>query len=272
MHYGWPDGLDIWSPAFVSRFVAFARSVALYHRDRSDTVPFWCPVNEISFFAWTGDDARYLNPFASGRGFELKVQLARAAIGAMQALRDVDPRARFVHAEPLIAIHHDPRSGRPLWEAQGWHDAQFQAFDLIAGRLWPQVGVQEDFLDIVGVNYYFNNQWVYGNPPIDLDSPLYAPLSDLLFQVAARYGRPLLIAETGIEGDRRASWLAYVASEAARASGRGVQVEGICLCPVANHRGWDDGRLLEDGLLGDVFHDGMRRVHVPLGEQIRPKR
>ncbi|WP_283180005.1 hypothetical protein [Gemmobacter sp. 24YEA27] len=150
MHYGWPDGLDIWSPAFVDCFAAFARAAALHLRDRSDAVPFWCPINEISFFSWAGGDARYLNPFASGRGFELKVQLARAAIAAMRALRDVDPRARFVHAEPLIAIHHDPQSGRPLWEAQGWHDAQFQAFDLIAGRIWPQIDGAPEFLDIVG--------------------------------------------------------------------------------------------------------------------------
>lgn len=268
MHYGWPDGLDIWSPAFVDRFAAFARAAALQLRDRSDAVPFWCPINEISFFSWAGGDARYLNPFAAGRGFELKVQLARAAIAAMRALRDVDPRARFVHAEPLIAIHHDRHNGRPLWEAQGWHDAQFQAFDLIAGRIWPQIGGAAEFLDIVGVNYYFNNQWLHGGLPVDVDSPHYAPLSDLLYQVGARYNRPLLIAETGIEGDRRAAWLDYVVAETARASRRGVRVEGICLYPIANHPGWDDGRLCQNGLLGHAVVQGTRSVHAPLARAI----
>ena len=103
-------------------------------------MPFWCPVNEISFLAWAGGDAAYLNPFARGRGFELKVQLARAAIAAMHELRAADPRARFVHCEPLIAIHHDPATGRPRREAEGWHDAQYQAFELLSGRLWPQIG------------------------------------------------------------------------------------------------------------------------------------
>jgi hypothetical protein len=269
LHYGWPDGLDIWSPAFVDRFAAFARTAARVHRDATDAVPFWCPVNEISFFAWAGGDAAYLNPFAHGRGFELKVQLARAAIAAMHALRDVDPRARFVHCEPLIAIHHDPATGRPRWEAEGWHDAQFQAADLIAGCLWPQIGGMPDLLDIVGANYYPANQWIHGGRPIGPDSPLHRPLSDLLFALHARTGRPILISETGTEGDARDPWLRQVATEVRRARVRGVPVEGICLYPIANHLGWDDDRLCENGLLGHRPLGGTRTVDPGLLTAIR---
>ena len=268
LHYGWPDGLDIWSPAFVTRFAAFARATAAHVRGLTDAVPFWCPINEISFHSWAGGDARYLNPFATGRGFELKVQLARAAIAAMRVLREVDPRARFLHAEPLIAVHHAARSGRPLHEAQGWHDAQFQAFDLIAGRIWPQIGGEAGFLDIVGANYYFNNQWIHGGPPIDVDDPAHSPLSDLLFALAARYDRPILIAETGTEGPRRASWFRHVAAETARARARGVRVEGICLYPVSCHPGWDDGRACENGLLGPIPGPAGRGVHAPLADAV----
>ncbi|MDB6452904.1 glycosyltransferase family 4 protein [Falsirhodobacter sp. 20TX0035] len=269
MHYGWPDDLDIWSAAFVDRFAALARAVGRHHREVTDAVPFWCPVNEISFFSWAGGDAQYLNPFATGRGFELKVQMARASIVAMQELRAIDPRARFVHAEPLIGIHHADHTGRPRWEAQGWHDAQFQAMDLLSGRIWPQIGGDPSFLDIVGVNYYFNNQWIHGGPPIDMDHPLYAPLSDLLFEVAARYDRPVMIAETGTEGERRASWLRYVSDEVQRARARGVRVEGICLYPVANHLGWDDNRLCPNGLVGHEPAPRGRAVHDPLAAEVR---
>lgn len=268
LHYGWPDDLDIWTPAFVDRFAAFARAVAIHHRDITDAVPFWCPINEISFLAWAGGDARYLNPFAAHRGFELKCQLARASIAAMHELRAVDPRARFVQAEPLLAIHHDPRNGKPLWEAQGHHDAQFQALELLSGRMWPQLGGDPSFLDIVGVNYYWNNQWIHGGPPIDMDHPWYRPLSDLLVEVAARYDRPLMIAETGTEGARRPFWFAYVRSEVARARRRGVRVEGICLYPVADHPGWDDDRLCPNGLLGHDPSGGLRSVEWPLAREI----
>ena len=106
----------------------------------ADEIPFWCPINEIEFLAWTDGDVGSLNHFATVRGHELKVQLARSSISALHALRKVDPRARFVRREPLIAIHHEAARGHPLWEAEDWHQAQFQAFEMIMGRMWPQTG------------------------------------------------------------------------------------------------------------------------------------
>lgn len=268
MHYGWPDDLDIWRPEFVNRFASYARAVGKHIRSLTDEVPFWCPVNEISFMSWGGGDAAYLNPFAKGRGYELKCQLTRAAIAAITELRSVDPRARFVHSEPLLGIHHAQWTGRPLWEAHGYHDAQFQALELLGGWMWPQIGGASENVDIVGVNYYWNNQWVNGSEPIDMDDPLYAPLSDLLVEIAARYGRPIMIAETGTEGPRRTAWFDYVTAEVARAHKRGAQIEGICLYPIANHYGWDDDRLCPNGLLGHEPWPCGRAVHEPLGNMV----
>ena len=104
-HYGWPDDIDIWSPAFVDRFAAFGRALAQVVRAETDTVPFYVPVNEISFWSWAGGDVAYMNPLATDRGRELKAVLARAAIAAIEAIREVEPRARFVHTEPAITIH-----------------------------------------------------------------------------------------------------------------------------------------------------------------------
>lgn len=270
MHYGWPDDIDIWSPAFVDRFAAFARATAKTWREVTDEVPFWCPINEISFLSWGGGDVGYLNPFARGRGFELKVQLARAGIAAMHALREVDPRARFVHCEPLISIHHSEASGRPRSEAEGFHQAQFQAFDMLSGRIWPQIGGEPSLLDIIGLNYYPRNQWVHLVGTIDVDHPAYRPLSDLLFESYARYHRPLFVAETGVEDLRRAPWLRYVTNEVMRARQRGVPVEGLCLYPVLNHPGWDDDRDCHNGLLTQQFDGPSRGVDAALlGEVTR---
>jgi hypothetical protein len=268
MHYGWPDDLDIWSAAFVDRLAALARTMALAWRDMTDEVPFWCPVNEISFFSWAGGDVAYMRPFAEGRGFELKVQLARAAIAAGQAVRDVDPRARLVYCEPLIAVHHDPATGHNEADARGYHNAQYQALDLISGRLWPQIGGEPGLLDIVGANYYHNNQWIHGGGKIDRDHPAYRPLADLLTELHLRYERPVFLAETGIEGDARAPWLRYVANEVARARRRGVPVEGICLYPVMNHPGWDDDRPCPNGLLTQEFRGGQRGVEPALAAEV----
>lgn len=268
MHYGWPDDLDIWSPSFVSRFAAFAREAARIVRSESDAIPFYCPINEISFHAWAGGDAGFFNPCARGRGFELKVQLARAAIAAMQGVLDVDPRARFVHCEPLIDIVADPGRPHDRLHADGARLAQFQTFDMISGRLWPQIGGEARLLDIVGVNYYDNNQWIHGGPPLPPGHELRKPLRSLLQEAHSRYGRPMLIAETGIEGERRAAWFDAVSKEASAARSAGIPVEGICLYPVINHVGWEDERECASGLLERELVDGWRPVHRPLAEAI----
>ena len=53
-HYGWPDDIDIWSPAFVDRFARFASAAATLIRDENDGGALYCPVNEMAFWAWAG--------------------------------------------------------------------------------------------------------------------------------------------------------------------------------------------------------------------------
>jgi hypothetical protein len=107
-HYGWPDGLNIWGAAFIERFARFARATAEVMLAETGGPIYVTPVNEISFVAWGGGDAGFLNPFAKKRGPELKAQLVRASIAAIEAVREVDPHARICHAEPIIHIAVDP--------------------------------------------------------------------------------------------------------------------------------------------------------------------
>lgn len=268
MHYGWPNGLDIWSPAFVDRFAAYAAAAARIVKSTSDGVPFYCPINEMSFHAWGGGDGNYLNPFARHRGFELKVQLARASIAAMRAILAIEPRARFVHCEPLISIVADPLRPNDRLDAEGARLAQFQACDMISGRMWPQIGGSPELLDIVGVNYYCDNQWVHGGAPMAPDHPLHKPFRILLAETYARYGRPILVAETGTEGEGRAVWFENIAFDVMAARTAGIPVEGICLYPIIDHVGWDDDRDCPSGLLENRFRGGARPVHQPLADAI----
>ncbi len=268
LHYGWPDDLDIWGATFPQRFARFAAAAARLVRDETDAVPFYAPVNEVSFFAWGGGDAAYLNPFARGRGHELKVQLARSAIMAMDAIWAVEPRARFVHADPVINVLAHPDRLHERHHAEGHRQAQFQGWDMIGGLAWPQLGGSPKHLDIVGVNYYHNNQWVHGSGPIDEAHPVYKPFRSLLAETYARYGRPLFVAETGIEFDRRATWFAGIGAEVAAARSAGVPVEGICLYPIVNHPGWDDDRHCLNGLLDFPRGPDGRAIHDPLAVEI----
>jgi beta-glucosidase/6-phospho-beta-glucosidase/beta-galactosidase len=268
-HWGWPDDLEIWSPAFVDRFAAFAHAVAQVVRNETDQVPFYVPVNEISFWAWAGGDLALINPLAIGRGNELKVILARATIAGIEAVRGVDPLARIAYAEP--AIHVIPRSAERQ-DVQGAHLytlAQFEALDLISGRSRPELGGRGDYIDLVGVNYYLHNQWVDGDLPVGVDHPQYRPFRKLIADVYHRYKRPVFVAETGIEGDLRVPWLRMMSYEAAQARHAGVPVAGLCLYPITDYPGWDDDRHCPTGLLGYVGADGRRPVDQGLAQELR---
>ena len=90
--------------------------------------------------------------------------------------------------------------------------------------------------------------------------------------VYARYGRPLFIAETGIEEAPRPAWLAYMAHEARAAIRRGVECFGLCLYPIVNHPGWDDDRHCRNGLWDYADDLGDRPLYVPLAEELARQR
>ncbi|WP_349570839.1 beta-glucosidase [Azotobacter salinestris] len=266
-HYGWPDDLDIWRPAFVERFARFAAALARLLRDEGIAEPFYSPVNEISYWAWAGGDQALFNPLARGRGQELKHQLVRANIAAIEAIRTVEPRARFVQIDPVIQVL--PSRPADTQAAEAHREAQYEAWDLLTGRAWPGLGGRPEYLDIVGVNYYSDNQWFHGGATIPLGDPAYRPLQGILAEVYQRYRRPVLIAETGAEGEARAPWLRYVAEQAFAAMQRGVPIEGICLYPIQDYPGWFDERHCSTGLIGVPDSQGRRILHSPLQTELR---
>lgn len=271
-HYGWPDDIDIWQPAFVDRFARFAGALARVVRDETDEVPVYTPVNEISFWAWAAGETAYFFPKARGRGSELKTILVRASIAAIEAIRDVEPRARIVHAEPAINLAPKSDSWADRKAARDYTLAQFEALDMLSGRCRPELGGRPEHVDIIGVNYYLHNQWLDGDLPIAIDHPHHRPFHQLLADVHARYRRPLFIAETGIEGDMRPVWLRVIGHEVALAQSLGVPVAGLCLYPILDYPGWDDGRSCPTGLFGALRPDGTRPLHEPLATEIALQR
>lgn len=265
-HYGWPDDIDIWSTEFVDRFARFATALAQLIYDETDSPPWYCPVNEISFWAWAGGDMALFNPCTTRRGMELKCQLVRAAIAATDAVQGVDPRTRIVHIDPVI--HVLPKAPRYRNEARHAHNAQFEAWDMICGAALPELGGDPKYLDVIGVNYYSDNQWFLRGRTVGRDSPEYRPFRALLADVYARYQRPLFVAETGAEDEHRAPWLRYIGDEVYAAREAGIPVGGICLYPITDYPGWTDQRHCRSGLLGLADAQGRRTVHQDLADEL----
>src|SRR5688572_11977554 len=172
-HYGWPGDIDIFKPEFVRRFARMSKAFAQWLSNETDELAVLTPINEISFFAWAGGESAYMNPYCKGRSFELKVQLARAAIEAMEAVWSVIPDARFTIIDPIVHVIPHPNRPEDNGAAATHRAAQFQGWDLLSGRLWPQIGGDEKYLDVVGINYYPDNQWIKGFGLITRDHPLY---------------------------------------------------------------------------------------------------
>ena len=265
-HYGWPDFYDIFSPSFPGRFAEFARAAAKVVRSHSDDVPIYSPVNEISFFAWAA--ARTLMyPHAEGYDWEIKRQLIRCVASSVQAIRSVDPRARFIYPEPIIHVVPEPgRLDTEEW-ARRYEESQFEAWDMVAGRLCPELGGKPEYLDIIGCNFYATNEWqtdgtrlTWNQEPPD---PRWRPLNQMLQNVWDRYRLPIFIAETSNVGSLRPEWIATIGSEVEIAIKSGVPISGICLYPVIDRYDWADPQHWHNSGLWDYerYGDGeLRRV------------
>ena len=272
-HYGWPDWLDIFSPQFITAFERLARNFAKLLKNEGEDVPFICPINEISFFAWGGGDSAWLNPYARGRGDELKDQLVRASIAGIEALWDINPLTRITIIDPIInVLPGDPKNAKQVRDAENYRLSQYAAFDMLAGRWKPELGGKEEYLDIIGVNYYVHNQWILGGSFIEPTNRRYRPFREMLKEFYERYQRPMFLAETGIENEARPSWFRYVCTEVRAAMRAGAQMEGVCLYPIVNHPGWVDDRHCHNGLWDYPDDDGVREIYEPLGRELQRQR
>jgi len=258
MHYGVPDDLTLLDPALVPRFARFAAEVARVLTPLCPGPRIYTPVNEISFLSWTASATTEMGPAglqqadleAEGdtcvSGFQIKQRLVRAALAGMTAIRAVDPAARFMHVEPVVHVTaHDGNDTEQRALAQRICSYQWQALDMLAGRMEPQLGGNPEALDLLGLNHYHTSQWeVPGEKRLawHLRDPRRRPLSVLLHEVWQRYRRPLVIAETGHIGVGRAAWLNEVAGEALRARAMGVPLQGVCLYPLLDRPDWNDTR------------------------------
>lgn len=240
-HYGYPDYIDLFSDEFPKRFAEYCRAAARFICAHQEGPCYFTPVNEPSFFAWAGGEVGKFAPHCHGRGEELKIALARAGIAAINAIRDAVPAARIVNVDPLCHVV-TPQGRMDLLEPVSHFNqtAVFESWDMLAGRLLPELGGSRAHLDIVGINYYWTNQWEYGSDcsPLAHDDPRRVSLSRLVNRVYRRYGGDLLITETAHVDDMRPVWLEYVADECEKLLDAGVPLQGVCLYPILGMPEW----------------------------------
>jgi len=242
-HYGFPDGCDPFSNECLEGFTEYCRAAAEFVTGTAEPPYFFTPINEITFFSAAASDLEWMYPFAKGREDELKRALARMDIAGVKAIREVEPQARMVHVDPIV--HAVPPPDRPDLADEAWDEAHrkaMEAWDMLAGRVAPELGGSPEILDIVGVNVYH-----YSQVQLDADKkreilgprdPRRKPLSALLQFAWDRYRRPLIIGETSGYQEHRAEWLRMTMEECFKALNAGVELHGVCLYPFVDVPDW----------------------------------
>lgn len=246
-HFGYPDDLTPLHPMFARRFAAMCRAFVNFYRTLFPDGPLVVtPINEVSFMSWLGGDVRGTSPYCVGQGWEVKYGMMRAYIEGVAALREADPSIRILTTEPLVQVV-PPFGASPemIAAASHAHESQYQAVDMLCGRICPELGGTPDFLDIMGFNYYYDNQWVvdthdflgWADEPKDVR---WLPLRRLLTDAYARYDRPVVLTETSHPGIHRPHWIRAIAAECAAVLEAGVPLWGVCLYPIIDRPDWDN--------------------------------
>jgi beta-glucosidase/6-phospho-beta-glucosidase/beta-galactosidase len=265
VHFGYPDGIYPTHPHFCRRFEALCEAFALFHKQHSNCPLLVVPINEISFLSWHSGDVRGTVPFAVNSGWDMKYHLCKAAILGIKKLKETDPNCLIILVEPLVKIHP-----MDIEDVTDLNEHQFQAMDIIAGRMCPELGGSEDFLEVLGFNYYWNCQWKSNGESLEWPDAAHkrTPFSELLQNAYSRYKKPVIISETGHIGSGRVEWLEEITSECLIAKKNGVDLRGICIYPVTDRPDWDNLAHYSNCGIWDLDENKNRIPHQPYIEAV----
>lgn len=264
VHFGTPTWLEgeFLHPDYPARVAEYAGAVAARYRG---LVGHFTPLNEPGVAATRSGLTGAWPPYRRGeRGYvAVLLALARGMIATAAAIRAAQPEAALVHVEDVgleVAATPDllpwvaDRAARrrlPLDLACGLVREDHPLHPWLVGngadpRDLAALADGAVAWDVLGANFYpwSNRRWrrraggaiFAGRDPGDPASSL----ATILGQVHARYGRPVLVTETGAAGSmhRRLGWMAAMVDGVARARAAGVPAVGLTWFPAFTMVDW----------------------------------
>ena len=274
-HFGYPADINPLDAAFPNRFAAVCAAFAKVFHALNPTIPLIVtPINEVSFLSWLGGEGGHTSPYQNGQGWRLKYMLMKAYIEGIEAIKNFLPDTRILTTEPLVNFTH--RIGADhveKFKAASRNEEQFQVTEMLGGHLCPELRGCPEYLDLLGYNFYYNNQWA--NEPhetLDWKNPddRWVPLHQLLQNAHGRYNRPLVLSETSHPKEDRPLWIEMIGNECLAALNAEIPLQGVCWYPIIDRPDWDH--------LDDWHHSGIwdrtaegtddyvRTLHQPTAE------
>jgi hypothetical protein len=272
-HFGFPDDITPLHPMFARRFSELCRSFVRFYRSIDpDGTLIVTPFNEVSFLSWLGGDVGGTSPYCTRQGWEVKYRLMKAYIEGIETLKQEDTAIRIMVTEPLVnMVSRFDATPEQMIDAARMHESQFQVLDMLSGKICPELRGKPEYIDIVGCNYYYNNQWIAGTGEFlpwlnDHSDPRWLPLSNLINQLYQRYKRPIVLSETSHPLEDRPLWLKFVTDECCAVIEQGIPLWGVCWYPAIDRPDWDHLQPWHHAGLWDVdINDGKlsRILHEP---------
>ena len=261
LHHGsGPRYTSLVSETFVGGLAAHARAAA----ERYPWIMDWTPVNEPLTTARFSALYGHWYPHASDEGLFWLALLNEidATRAAMREIRRIIPQARLIQTEDLGQAYGTPPFAA---EVAYQNDRRWITWDLLAGRvtrehpLWPRLerlgfarrldamAAEPCPPDVLGVNFYPTSerfldhrpelypQWTAGEfGQFDMDAvrvldPGPVGLEGLLSQAWARYGLPLAVTESHLNGslDDQMRWVLEAWTIGLRLRAAGVDMRAV---------------------------------------------
>ena len=300
MHFGTPLWLKqaVGDPEFPEALEEFAEAIVSRYRS---SVKYWCPFNEPLVSALFSGDFGFWPPHArKWRGY--MPVLSRVTQGVSRGIRAI--RRAMPDATVLLcdaAEHYKTRVEALKDETARRNARRFVVMDLLLGRVdqhhslypwltahglndldleWFRTHAQSP--DVLGIDYYPHSDWqldMHGSAirqrRADNPAGLYGVGSDYY----QRYGIPLMLTETSIEGQpiNREIWLEESVEHIRKLRADGVPMLGLIWWPMLDQVDWDGalthriGKIHEVGLFNlKRQSDGtLARMATPLVKQFR---
>jgi beta-glucosidase/6-phospho-beta-glucosidase/beta-galactosidase len=261
-HFGYPDDLSPLHPMFAKRFAALCLAFIEFYRsvNPSETLII-IPINEVSFISWLGGEVCATTPYCNGNGWHVKYKLMQAYIEGVAIIKQADDNVIILSSEPLVnMVPPQNATEEEIENAAIQHQQQFQATDILCGKICPELKGCPEYLDIIGVNYYYNNQWiidtsnflVWTNEPKD---ERWRPLHSLINEVYTRYNCPVVITETSHPKEDRPLWITDIANEVVTILNNNIPLFGVCIYPFIDRPDWNDTQTWHNAGIWDVIQE-----------------
>ena len=284
VHYGTPTWLEesFADPGYADAVAAFAGAFAARYRGLVDHIT---PLNEpLTTASFCGLRGVWPPAFTGWDGWTNVVMgMVRGIRQTIHAVREANPDAVIVHVE-ASSLYRASESGLEV-RAALLHSLGMLPTDLVLGRVSPdhemhgwllEHGASPELLDqfradipaidLMGVNYYPDLSprtlvRVDGEVAQVATNRWHEGLVTSLRHFADRYGIPVLITETSIEGDdqSRTDWLNDSTAAVNELREDGVDIRGYTWWPLLDFVDWSyasGGENVEEFLLVTALSDG----------------